>query len=612
MEVRTGLWSLSGDVLAEIFSGPGISCSIVSLWKCGCLHFNAKLAQSIASVDLKDNMAVSWSRYPMLLSSLRSLRELSLSRGYYELSSPKITLETELLAIDGSKLTSLTLISAEIAKLWDGHLFAKTTQSATILPKIDLSTQFPQLSQLTINSPAIEHGNVDFLPKLPPNLTALTLPRMLITLSTGPIFSTLPRSLTTLTSDIKVISSTTPPNASQSSVTGMVSELTRIFADAPPQLHEISKLGFDFAPSLGVTNFLPKSLDDLEANFGFAHEYTCEDLESLPSYWRSLTLMKANFLALAKSSEWMKRLTAKLKQLTLIVNNANDHVWELHNLPSSLTKFELMNLTTMGRLTINWDGLLASPASCWPTNLAVFHVSAVIPRSALTVLPRTITGLGCKWLESAPFPVPHGLKRLSITFIETMKGDIFTQAISGIGDGIHGSNSTISETSGSSPSSPSWHSLMELQVHGARLPANQVPSRLRAMTLTGWDIKDFVQLPPTLETLDVRNLEGNFDEAGGNIFRGLPRRITSLALATKSTHPQNLSPMCFSHLNRLDSLKVTGLQFESAILANFNVSVVHLTTLSLRIWCETKTELDEYKRNLPLGLKSEKVVALHR
>lgn len=614
METRTGLWNLANDILADIFFGPHASFLVVTLWKCGSIQLNAKLAQAITSIDLKDTRINSLSRYPILLSSLRNLRELSIERGYYELFSSKDAFLTEISKLEGSKLTSLTLNSREVGEFWTQDFTARTPQSSRPSSVLNLSELLPHLTQLTLDSPGTLHYPITFLPKLPPNLTALTLPRMTISGDTSPIFSQLPRSLTTFTTDMKVsptsgffkpdinVFATRPLTSSE-----FGSELVRVFSDAPLQLRKLSTVALEFEPSFLTTDFIPKSLQEFEASFtgSFRSKWTTEDLNRLPSCWSTLFITNTDLWRdMATSSEWTQFLPSRLTRLSIIISLAENHSFELHKLPASLTYLDFIGITSYVKITIDWDGLLASPSS-WPPALSTFNLGITIPKKALLALPPMLTSLSCHWNEKEPFPVPVGLNRLSIvgpgvTLVDSRSVSLINapKAASAVPQPIAGP--------------PAWHSITELKMHSSRPTISQLPHRLQALIVSGWDIKDFVHLPRTLERLAVRALEGDFDEAGGNIFKHLPRKLVALDLAATSIHPQNLSAQCFSHLPSLTHLKVTQLQFESALLLTLKASTPYLTLLQLQIWCDNKAELDAYRGNLPPGLKTEKVTALHR
>ena len=71
---------LPNEVLRLIFSLPGSSYALISLWKCGSGLLNHKLAHSVETILLEDANPMSTSRLPTMLPSLLCLRSVRILR----------------------------------------------------------------------------------------------------------------------------------------------------------------------------------------------------------------------------------------------------------------------------------------------------------------------------------------------------------------------------------------------------------------------------------------------------------------------------------------------------------------------------------------------------
>lgn len=367
---------LPGDLLAHLLRYHDVSHAVVELWKCGDKTLNAKMSNWVYFVHLEDSNPASTSRYPKMLSSLHSLRQLAIVRDGH--IGPPSVISQEL-----QKLSS-TLMELELRSK-DGTLHFRNfpptdpidsyDEAYLCLPLWNIAQSFPHLRKLIIWKPTLQkheklenfHFSDDLKDIWPPLLdhlelgvhadenTKLILPSSLRTL----MFATLPSCISW------------PPNRTH--LTGRLSftpdKQAEILQSFPRSLTIMPEM--DLTPAILNGGDLPLTLQKLRL-FRFT------GLEQLsPHVWMPQTLTHldaANFLATASLILSLPNLTDLLlygidwvsvhEYLDQDASHKLELLW-----PRSLRVLELLMLKN-GQTELDSDDIIRS----LPTSLTELHI----------------------------------------------------------------------------------------------------------------------------------------------------------------------------------------------------------------------------------------------
>lgn len=364
----------------------GISHHVITLWKCGNIRLNQRLAQGGATkVVLSDKTLSLKSRWPCMLSELKKLRSLEIICGLRTLDnvdhlrtqlqrlSP--TLEDLTLDFFGSVLALMKQDAVDVHTTLDGQHYEviqkygtsfivaeRTAPYENVNGMWDLDAKFPNLTSLHLrsDSPLSFLREVD-LAALPRSLTALRLPALNI-----------PKAAPWTRLDLL------PPNL-------------RKFIEVSPH-------GFRFTDA--SLRLLPRSITHLDV----VHITSSETLELLPPGLQSALLK-------AEEGVELSHLPPTLTSYTMI--------------PSCGTvSLDLVMPLPLTSLVIHYPyPLNASHFKMFPRTLTSIHVSSDIDWSSLTssdIMPATLIEFGASDpsnlnIQPNTFKVfPASLRRLNL------------------------------------------------------------------------------------------------------------------------------------------------------------------------------------------------------
>lgn len=392
VQVEFSLAWLPAELLAAVLCDHSISYTIPNLWKCGSRILNAKLSSCIISLDLVDTAELSTSRWPRLISSLRSLRSLSVNRGLGHLMpSPLLSREIQELP---STLTYLKLISLDVKEGLLLHTAHSTSESPTFVATqyplgasrmIDLSSLFPQLKVLKLGTDGAPFS--DFA-GLPSNLTSLKAFGM--DLSALPL---LPRGLTDLNCSITT-----------TGAKGVFSndQCTEFILNAPPSLTRLKAILGDL-PSTAV-EAIPRTVTEgefglktpgrvaapwkylfakaLPPNLSSIHVHTVADFVQIKQTWFSVIPSKITKLTLGRSSD-------RARSLITLSTKA------IEALPATLTEL-------CGFFQIDWEAVKRETLMMWPPRLTRLEQTVDYTGRFLEEYPSTLLQLRFAHLASTP------------------------------------------------------------------------------------------------------------------------------------------------------------------------------------------------------------------
>lgn len=336
------LANLPNEILALIFNNPASSHLIITLWKCGCLLLNQKLARSISEVTLVDTKVTSSSSYPKLLSKLPNLRSLDIDRGIGFITGSSASLFNE-----------LRQLPRELEKL---SLFSKDAPG-TYLPICDDETLaydwaeiLPELRHLKIDSYDFKRSSI--MPGLPPKLKTFSTLWFYVA---NPTENEYPQSLESLEESV------------------LHSYLHEGHPRRPRKRDSLSlfTLDTDVALPAALRNLIICTVQDDDSG---VPEYEAEWVNCLPSSLETLTLENTGFF----DPDALRRLPRTLKCL-------KDRIgipWE------KLEEHE--RLRGLNNVRLLWPPAL--------TDLDTFNVCASAEQ--LRLLPTTLTSLSLYVKES--------------------------------------------------------------------------------------------------------------------------------------------------------------------------------------------------------------------
>lgn len=576
MEGRLTLNLLPSDLLVEIFAPRNISPLVIQLWKCGDSKLNGNLARSITCIDLVDTRFSSTSRWPKMLSSLNNLRSLSISRGSYWLLGSSEALIAQLKQLNALKLEKLEISSAE-------HFCELLSSARYPDPSLfDLSVHFPRLTLLSLLTPNENPIQPFTLPNLPQTLIRLSLPRISLSPQTEDIFSLLPKSLETFSSQFVFNLPTTDETLNANSIAvDPFSELRRIFGNAPPGLRELSHFDCSALPSKRL-DWLPQSLEQVHASH--VVDSSAESLTSLPIGLKNLVLSEYGPIGGLPHEVWVPQLPQRLQSLVIISSaNIRFSASDIPNLPRSLKMFGIETYVASAAL-LNWTQLreIVSPSPLWPPGLAVLHIpKATVLIRDLDLLPPSLTSLICHWTEPS-FPIRKGLRLLSLSLTltdfrlrSTIDWNSSTLALQNDDDKLD--DEIVS----------SFHTFI-INFDLRNFADHPLPSKLKKLCLVSWKFHSLSLLPRTLTYFQCHYWEqmptGNQTKAG-DLFAELPCGLKILVLHGEGGDSMPLySSVSFASLPQLTTLRLRNfVWFDPGVLKTLSTTALRLRTLRISV-----------------------------
>ena len=568
------LSTLSTEVLSLLLSDKS-SFLVVSLWKCGDVALNRKLAKTIRHVDLKDVRLDSTSRYPKMLASLPNLRSLSLNRGEYHLTGSYTELISRLLLLPTDKLEKLSLKCAEVsAMLLDPRALALSTGPQTSFV-YDLSTNFPALTSLSLKCGKLPSGKEPIhLIRLPPQLIILKTPKFVFSSDSEAIFSHLPRTLTSWKSQFTWRDkSLTHPAIVQAA-------FSRIFEDAPPNLSHLSKWqSINMPQYTRFADFLPKSLSTFEPE----NDFDLNVFDGLQCAISEVLIPANRYLeSLARKQDILNKVNFTSLFLDLPYSQHLGLPNTIVTLPRTLTQL------TISTYNIVIDDFIetTSKPDFWPPQLVTLSFSGPLPQAVVKTLPKSLTSLTMSYDDQTDKDrialIPHNLSHFNLTAPEPINQWDMAPKEESLLSKLHLVSHTLDEKILSKlPDSvtdlfliydPESHICDPLQP----IP---LPCRLYSLSMESFSYAWFPSLPRTLVLFHIGSLV-DFEEKelrhGVDLFDVLPSGLKSLALRVQGSNSNLLSAASFSTLPSLKVLSVTVGTFEPEVLEHLPIRLVFL------------------------------------
>lgn len=388
--MKSGLSSLSADLLDLILHDPSLGHALVLIWRCGNRALNSKLASSLTRAHLSSDAVLTFA-CPRLVFSLRSLRSLCLS-------SPRSLMKKAKHWQRSLKCLPVTLEELRISSADANHAFFNYAPRAkpqaprpgdfveTVfeLGKSrfwDVGSAFPRLQTLQMEVPSLTKGSFspEDLTALPSGLTHLISNSIYLNAESPCLMRYLPRGLLNLDAPLNITFAEQTPL------------MLEDWALAPPNLQDILSITTN-KDVVDHLEWIPRTLEHLRINLS----PSAPILNTLPP--RLSTLLFGLSASNAPSSRANDPLTWDIPALATLekarFNNAAFDVTK--GVPvRSLTWLEVH-----GRPGINFMALRKATNQMkeskalfnfWPPNLSVLKFGATsISVLEVDLLPRTI------------------------------------------------------------------------------------------------------------------------------------------------------------------------------------------------------------------------------
>lgn len=607
---------LPTEIVADVLHH--VSHAAISLWKCGSLLLNSKIAAGVTEMTLCDLNWTSTSRWPKMLISLSKLQSLNINRGSGVLMPSHVALAEQIGQLSptlkrlelNSKDGLLSLFLRTPPQL-DRDLSPDENYSTFVL---SLGTLFPALEKLKVFGGDPDESICTIFAlysHLPPTLDYLGTNKFY--LNQDVTFEVLPRGL-------KSWYTTLQSNQKNSSLIDC--------SLLPPSLTEMPDLYRQLPDLDQLTGILPHTL----TSHLLISNWTLERALLLPPTITSLTLIELSPGSFSVSGEiWTKKLPRSLRYL-ISYSERPFTLSALLGLPPTL---ENLRVSNVGELLQEIAAHCAESSSrligqIWPPALHTLHLEGQIPSIAhLGYLPQTLKVLSVSMDPLVTFggsTLPRGLEVLTLAISNqfmlppaVLEGE-FPESLTSLklrGDGelIIDENLPPSLTQ----LDLSLNSTQLRWMDSSPLSPSQWPAKLRSLTLPSWHVEDFHALPRSLVNVSIRKLleteekvprsASDRDGILDDLFSSLPPGIeTFSALFLKKgsreyaigdgdlkegDSMENRSPLCKSTFSRFTQLKLCslpmGLQFTSKVLRSLPSS---LTSLSISIGTLEDDDLD--------------------
>lgn len=423
---------LTSEVVTHILGFQGMSLAILRLWTSGSHVIQQLLRRAAWHMKLEAPSAYEIYRFPQMLTSLTSLRSLSIVSPHYLIHRGLLRIQMVKVLLELSPtLEKLVLLFAASAGFFAPHHGLSTFSRATRTSRndyelphheylifVDAETSFPRLQWLELDD------NTAWLPAaLPPTLTHLACQYG----ETGSIYINYEALLQSKLIYMRASSTEQFPLA--------------FFQALPPSLEHLSLhvAGFrtTFEPDIEHLEALPRSLRTLELQTSDNWAPSPEQLMALPPSLESI------FKVSNKHSTFLADLPTRLKELIIdtnglpIPNTAEDvrrlsrdmrllKIWlkDMHQLrPDDFPAASLTNLSlsTYDKSFENGLAPLLGPKSAWSSlsTLELF-VQTLKTSEINSILPDTLTELDLKAhtfldKQSTSITLPPHLTRLTVS-----------------------------------------------------------------------------------------------------------------------------------------------------------------------------------------------------
>lgn len=482
-------------------------------------------------MDLKDKRWTTKSRWPILLSSLRALRVLSVDRGNGYLMSSKRPLREELKKLSPT-IREMKLVGADVEISLLNVTSYEQEGEENPLSMIshykrgdsrmwNIGEAFPELRKFDFS------GGPNFLIRwadfaaLPDKLVSLTAPSMDWDDKDPDQLAALPRSLTFLNTPLYL--------------SGPALTCSHSLSLLPPELNYIYSI---HGAPIECWKSLPSSLLQF-GNVPWDLTSWDEDaLKCVPEHTLSLDIMAMDtegpplpkFLtSLSISSPFNLKLTPKY----------------IETLPKTLESLE-------GKFTFDWSGHVEpGDYRIWPSNLKMIRSLEPLkfqPKE-LYYLPRTVMrlenvalGVGVESVDLEASAFPSALTRLHFcqstgTTRLRMTG-MLPQSLTWLNVGMMMLDDEALHTLPTALSYLSMPYIYVSDMHKTQIAVFGAQSKLVELRMDGIDFDDFICLPRTLTTLILADLRGSFSKIqksndSTDLFEDLPSGLEVLSIATR-------------------------------------------------------------------------------
>lgn len=590
------LETLPREVLAQIFYGPGRSYLAITLWKCGSRGFNAKLSSSLENVHLSDGRGFSASRYPKMISELKALRSLTLSRGNWSLMDSAASMNSEIRKISSPNLTKLEIVSTEAPTCLFNYKPSTNPEASSNGMEVvslqhgkglsrfyDIGSQFPRLEELELVKGTFEGSesivSEEDLAGLPDTLKILKTSRLVVQDRMARVMSLLPRSLELW--DVRISAPTMPPYPSDTTPT-LVSP--QFWSNPPPHLHTIRSID-DFVVDAVTFEFLPRSLKHcsiITSNDDWSIDLRRTlppNLDQLSPSWPVDLNSVADYSA--------SKLPQKIEQLTLLNYAPQRLATFLRSLPPTLQRLIL----EQSQESPDWDSFWRSgeaslDRSFWPSHLTSLTLTQGIPLNQLGALPTTLKTLDVRVLdkEEMNFEIlPRGLSKLCLKFVDDLERVYLGTGLPNLKELL------ICASKYRQKLAPQvWRQLPPSLLHLDLLdggPFNYelqdsidhitLPTGLKTFITGPWSTNMFCKLPSSLTFFRSTEMafEGGIVDKTLESFKYLPTSLRTLIMgpAPSAMHLPTTKDTFFAHLINLEVLSVAPVaKFPASVLQHLN------------------------------------------
>lgn len=542
--VALRLYQLPDEILSQLLSYKN-SSSLLQLWKCGHVALNQKLARAIRSVDLKDTIPGTTSRWPRLLGQLAGLRHLRINRNEcrldtidnlrHELQRLTPRLETlELLCIHSVEafMKSDAMIPYK-ARYWTLPVTEAMREEVFAKPKMqrmliyrgldakqrhepenyfwhgeyigmwNVDEAFPHLKSLVLGGQRTIRvlRDVDFA-MLPSSLTKFEItndprsdsPLPAVQAPAWKRFDLLPRGLQTLRIDFR-------DESTEDNIRGLPSR----FADEdlkhlPPTLTALGTIALSVSSnSHDMRSVLPATITSLDLHPGsdMGNDFRA------PSNISDLTLESFH------SPDFFSELPSTLTRLVLASRNLELDGAHLAAMPQSIITLQI-------ETPIKWRTVAAQD---FPQALTTLICESTVPSNLLALLPKSITQF-----DALDNPRKHPLSRKCSP--QTFPPNISTFHLRPY-DENQGKVKISSVRALPRKMDSLWLPTCHPENGKAARFMAALPSQLNQLALQftkGWDDSQLMHLPSTLTSLILIDAPGEF-----NYFKALPNTLTNLS-----------------------------------------------------------------------------------
>ena len=586
---------------------------IIELWKCGDLLLQSRLAHDVVEMHLScDSILVS--RYPRMISQLRSLRRLSL-RSPHKLHGNPSTLQKELLMVAGT-LESLKLVAPDCHAIFlnfQGSPLENSSKNSTYYDKgaLDSPSDLSILSAGDSTSSAVSRGTCRYIDMetLFPRLKEWILsPEPL----QGPVHP--------FRFEYNEIARVLPPTLTSfggSSPLLQAEKDAALWLNLPPSLERLD-LHFIFNGRLESANKLPPHLTYIRKCTSIDYTSSTEKcglptsltspgkvkisqllihplyLRSLPKSLNTLQIEHPLFNqeALgALNTNWCAELPRGLKHLRL--RSAPLPLFSIGDLPRELESICILGHENISTAPLQFGSWHQNGPSSWPSTMRCLNIAShYVSTSHLHVLPpslnKLVISLSAQQKKGGVLdvsPLPTNLTDLTIyTNWNGKKIEIPAQYLKQVTTLVVQNKQPIGFTEQMLGLLPPTMTTLHVVLNnaerkkGSTMPPWRFPPALTELKVDCLSPSWFASLPSSLTKLVIVRLQGLEADAESDIFATLPKQLLHLEASELSDRSDErmLHATAFSTLKHLEYLSVPCVTTQSSSIPNLSRQLRYL------------------------------------